>query len=293
VQSSTAKAKLDYGPNALAVTSDVSTDQLAELQKEYLQKNILSISAEERIAIEKQTRDQSDSNLWHTERKKRLTCSMYGAVLKRRPTSKVAPLVKQMLYSSFRGNAYTRYGLSQEAPTVQEYVEYKSKQVPSEKIQVRTAGLLISCKHPFLAGSADGIVFSEETKETGLIEVKNLLKNKRLTLSAAVKSVKSFCLTEGPDGQLRLKENHDYYFQCQGLLNTLDFPWLDFVVRCTEPYGLHVERIVRDEHLWSSFMLPKLEAFYMKALLPELAKPREGLSPGIREPGPWVLQTIF
>lgn len=36
-------------------------------------------------------------------------------------------------------------------------------------------------------------------------------------------------------------------------------------------------------------MVPKLSAFYMKAILPELAVPRNGLSPGIREPDkPWV-----
>jgi hypothetical protein len=35
-------------------------------------------------------------------------------------------------------------------------------------------------------------------------------------------------------------------------------------------------------------MLPKLKAFYHKALLPELAAPREGKCPGILEPGVWV-----
>ena len=37
-------------------------------------------------------------------------------------------------------------------------------------------------------------------------------------------------------------------------------------------------------------MLPKLKAFYMKAILPELAMPRYNLNPGIREPDmPWVI----
>ena len=35
-------------------------------------------------------------------------------------------------------------------------------------------------------------------------------------------------------------------------------------------------------------MSPKLKAFYFKAILPELAFPRHGKSPGIREPGLWV-----
>jgi len=41
--------------------------------------------------------------------------------------------------------------------------------------------------------------------------------------------------------------------------------------------------------MWNNIMLPKLSAFYMKAILPELADPREHTSTGIREPHlPWV-----
>jgi len=61
-------------------------------------------------------------------------------------------------------------------------------------------------------------------------------------------------------------------------------PWIDFVVRRQEPHEMHVERIKRNESLWNNVMFPKLESFYMNALLPELASPREGLSPGIRVP---------
>jgi hypothetical protein len=40
-------------------------------------------------------------------------------------------------------------------------------------------------------------------------------------------------------------------------------------------------------------MLPKLQAIYMQGLLPELACPRKGKSPGIREPGIWVSLKIY
>ncbi|CAG2223247.1 unnamed protein product [Mytilus edulis] len=39
-------------------------------------------------------------------------------------------------------------------------------------------------------------------------------------------------------------------------------------------------------------MLPKLQSFYNKAILPELASPREGKSPGIREPGMWYVNPV-
>lgn len=65
--------------------------------------------------------------------------------------------------------------------------------------------------------------------------------------------------------------------------------WCDFVVRRTNPYDIYIERITRDEKLWTSEMLPKLECFYMKVILPELALPRYGTYTGIRQPEkPWV-----
>ena len=91
--------------------------------------------------------------------------------------------------------------------------------------------------------------------------------------AAKLKTMKKFCL-QICDGQLKLKVNHNYYYQCQGLMNVVGVPWLDFVV-CTErPYEIHVERIFRDLDLWMNSLVPKLKAFYFKALLPELACPR-------------------
>jgi hypothetical protein len=57
------------------------------------------------------------------------------------------------------------------------------------------------------------------------------------------------------------------------------------VVRTLNPHQIFIERIHRDNGFWDISMLTKLESFYNKVLLPELASPREGQSPGIREPG--------
>jgi len=71
----------------------------------------------------------------------------------------------------------------------------------------------------------------------------------------------------------------------------MKLPWVDFVVRRTNPYQIHIERIFRDENLWRDGMLPKLSAFYPKALLPELAVSRDCTSTDIREPEkPWVIK---
>ena len=84
-----------------------------------------------------------------------------------------------------------------------------------------------------------------------------------------------------------MKKNHNYYYQCQGLLYVCKMKWIDFVVRTENPYELHIERIMSDEDFIAKF-IPKLKQFYHKALLPEIVIPRHGKFPGIREPGIWV-----
>ena len=54
-------------------------------------------------------------------------------------------------------------------------------------------GLVIHPQHHFLAASADGLVQSEGNI-VGLVEVKNLLSDKNITLAEATKRVKTFCL---------------------------------------------------------------------------------------------------
>ena len=67
-----------------------------------------------------------------------------------------------------------------------------------------------------------------------------------------------------------------------------DMKWIDFVVRCQNPYQLFIERIVRDDTV-ITHAIKKLECFYFKIILPELASPRYNLVPGIRECENWVI----
>ena len=91
----------------------------------------------------------------------------------------------------------------------------------------------------------------------------------------------SFCLEEVKDNHtLKLKRQHNFYYQIQCQLYYVNTQWCDFVVRTNK--DMHVERIYRDEEWWKA-QLEKLRKFYFSALLPELACThyRRG---GIREP---------
>jgi hypothetical protein len=112
-------------------------------------------------------------------------------------------------------------------------------------------------------------------------------------LQEASKCRKNFCLSVDINGELKLKKKHVFFYQVQGQMQAYDRKWCDFLVRRTNPYDLHVERIVRDDQLWGNEMLPKLTNFYFGALLPELSVPRKGKYPGIRKTLDVSLQQCF
>ncbi len=286
-QATTKKARLSYGPDAdVQICDDVSPDELKTLCDRYMEKEV-NITERQSEAVEQSTTLQSGSGVWKEERRKRLTASGFGEVCKRNPKLKVEPYVRRKLYGSFNGNQYTRHGLQQERATIIDYEAIMEKQTGS-KIKVESAGLKIFRAFQGLGATSDGIVHINGIP-SGLIEIKNLLKNKTITFEQYIKTTKTkFCL-EIKNNKLQLNRNDNYYFQIQGQLNIYDFPWCDFVVRSTNPYQFHLERIERDKEFWSNTMLPKLKAMYLNVLLPELAVPRYRKDPGIREPkdGNW------
>ena len=281
---SSKRAKESYGPECTEVTQDVSAEDLQQLQSRYLD-NKICISTEQIESIEKATQNQTSSPLWYEERRCRLTASNIHQVVKRNTKLPVCKLVSRLLYGGFKGNEYTRHGLAEEEATIKDYTAHM-KEKGTTSIAVEPCGFRIHPQHHWLGASPDGVV-CVEGKRAGLVEVKNVLKRKALTFTeAAQRKVANFCL-EVHDGRLRLKRTHPFYYQVQCQLEVWDLEWADFVVRRTAPNILFVERVPRDRQAWKEWQ-PKLHAFYMKAILPELTLPRHNQQPGIREPGIWV-----
>jgi hypothetical protein len=280
-QSKSCQARKSYGPEALDITPDLTETELEKSKEVFLTQEI-NISEQKIDQIEERTREQSKSTAWKLERKKRLTSSLFGHVIKRNPSLKVAPLVKSILYSNFRGNLYTKIGIQNEQKCIEDYIKSKPNIASVEKV-----GLCISKEYKFLAASPDGRVHCKNG-EIGFIEVKNLLYNRHLNLTEAANlKIQNFCLKITDSGKLTLKQEHNYYYQCQGILNVTGHDWIDFVVRTENPYDLHIERINRDKTFFKKW-IPKLKAFYMHAMLPELSAPRFGKIPGIRNNDKWV-----
>ena len=122
--STTTNARKAYGPENIDVTDDASSEDLGRL-KQFLE-NHINISAQQCKNITASTVQQSQSGLSHSERRKRITASHFGSIVKRNPSLPIQTFVRHMLYSSFSGNHHTRNGILEEDTTIEEYKLIKS-----------------------------------------------------------------------------------------------------------------------------------------------------------------------
>ena len=100
-------SRYDGGRNADDITGDVPSNFLQDTMIQYYKANV-AVTIPKATNIEVMTRQQECSaNIWLAERRKRITASNVGTIAKRRSSTKVANTVKQLLYTSFRGNAAT------------------------------------------------------------------------------------------------------------------------------------------------------------------------------------------
>ena len=270
----------DNGEQPQDVSDDVPPDHLQRLKMNYYQAHVV-VDQRKRNDIEQSTRGQSMEQNWYMERRKRITASKAGAILKMRKGTKRANKVKEILYSKFSGNKHTSYGTANEEASRQAYVAHM-QQNGHPQLQVTAVGLVISEDSPWLAASPGGRVFDPSSSPPdGLIELKNPSTAKDMTIAEACEKIKGFCI-KSRQGKRALDTNHNYFYQVQCQLYCTQTVWCDFVV--TTNKELYIERIYRNDTWWQNHLL-KLKTFYFQALLPELACPRY-YSGGIREPIP-------
>ncbi len=262
------------------VLDDISPEELEVLKSTFFETKVV-LTCEAARELEQTTRNQSDSDQWRSERRKRITASNTGVIAKMRSTTKRSKKVQELLYTGFKGNKATTYGLEKEGIARQEYITYQQRNNHPD-LAVHDCGLFVSKDSNWLAATPDGLVHdpSDSIHPTGLLEIKNPYTAKDKDLTEACMT-SSFCLEKGKDSDLlQLKRQHNYYYQVQCQLYCVDQHWCDFVVRTNK--DIYVERIYRDRKWWD-VQLEKLKKFYFGALLPELASPRYRCG-GIREP---------
>ena len=124
------------------VTDDVSPEFLQELKMGYYQTKVV-VTKDEAEKIERSTREQASSEVWKSERRKRLTASKVAAIAKMRKTTKRSKKVQELLYSTFRGNEATQYGMQMEDITQNDYISYH-QHTGNHSLMVQKCGLFVS-----------------------------------------------------------------------------------------------------------------------------------------------------
>ena len=153
--------------------------------------------------------------VWLTERRKRITSSNALSIAKRRLTTSVTRMVHQLLYSTFRGNSTTRWGLQQEKDSVGVYTSWLNDRGSLSPTVNINCGLTVCTAHPWLAATPDGWVTDPEVLPSdGLVEFKNPYSYRDLAVHHAITADKCDCLFIN-NGLIQLKRTHSYYYQVQ------------------------------------------------------------------------------
>ena len=185
--------------------------------QETLVKKYLNVSVENLISIEKNTLHQSNCQMWYRERSIHLTASNFGAVLNRRKGIYPTSLLNKLKASGKKINTEAcNWGIEKEVIACQKYEE-------EFKTMVTKYGLFINPKWPWLGCSPDGIVSKQK-----VIEIKCPFSKKDCSIIEACND-KHFFLKLVDDKPM-LKETHNYYYQCQGIMAITATTEVDFVV---------------------------------------------------------------
>ncbi|XP_031332942.1 uncharacterized protein LOC116163225 isoform X1 [Photinus pyralis] len=254
-----------YGMVEEIAIPDLSLEEY-ELKSAQFLKDLKNLN---RRDVERDTINQSKSDLWIIERKKRITASNFGKVCKLRKTTSTAKTVTHLLYSSFRGNKYTQFGLESEVNAIEHFERLY-------QVKVTRCGLIVDEEKPYLACSPDGLV-----GEDSIVEIKSSLKSgDHDPVEACMLKLIDYCVLDEENNRIMLKRSHNYYYQLQGIMHITKRSNCYFIVYTTA--GIHVEEIRRDDIFWTQHMEKKLQEFYMQSLLPELVDSRRCRNMDIR-----------
>lgn len=248
-----------------------SRDELKERVLAF--KKNLHLTPERIRQIERETKHQSQTALWFSARRYRLTASMFGKVYKRLPNTPPDCLVKELLHPLQFSTKATEWGRQHEPIALNAYVQHQIDLGHVGLVAVN-AGFVVCEEHPFLGASPDAYINDPSSADQfGLAEVKCPYKYRELSPEdAAMNSdfCSSLCIESGIK-VLRLKHTHNYYAQIQGQLAITERKWCDFILYTKK--GLSVERIMFNADFWMLQLLPKLSEFYDNCFCPAIVSP--------------------
>lgn len=253
--------------NLTTAGKDLKHPAVNQHQVTLLYNSLVLIDAAKIKDLEKQTQSQANSDLWHHERRLRITASMMKEVCHRRDSTDCKAFLLKKLVPRSIHTAAIHYGNQHEQDAVTAYKQFQHRRHRSQ-IHVESCGLFVSSSEPWLAASPDRIVTDplQSTNQCrGCLEVKCPILCKQKSIADVSRDNSSFCIVE-KSGKMVLSSSHSYYYQIQTQMYVTNLPWCDFVV-WTPVEDLFVQRV----YYCKSFMeeaISKARSFYFNIFLP-------------------------
>ena len=225
---------------------------------------LLEVTPVQQTHLEQITRGQASSKVWMKYRSGRITASRFYQAVHTDPHKPAISLIHAICYPEsvkFK-TAATEYGCEHEKMAVN---TYKLKQIKHQEMKITPAGLVLFLEKACFGASPDAFVECL-CCGPGVLEVKcpYCMRNEGFDV-AMEKS--SFCLERSSNGELMLKKEHPYYYQCQLQMVATARPYCDFVV--WRPEDCHIERVFHDRDFIAE-KLKKGEELFWLGIVPEL-----------------------
>lgn len=222
--------------------------------------------------VSEATKEQSASNSWYDYRKGRITASKLLKVAKKvREDGKVGEkndsLLKDIM--GYRPPAYSpaiHWGQYNENVAIKEF--FKCKRSQHKNMKIHKCGVVLWNTNPIIAASPDALV-SCSCCGVRPLEVKNPFTHRDLSISQFASQPNS-CLHITSSGEIKLKTNHDYYYQVQAQILVEHAEVGYFCLKTASPYdNLHCEEIDFDPMLMAE-TIEKVQIFFKLVVAPEL-----------------------
>ncbi|XP_052747032.1 uncharacterized protein LOC112057632 isoform X1 [Bicyclus anynana] len=230
-----------------AYTSKNPEDELLE------KLNLLHVTNFTINNIEKNTRRQKESSLWHEERKYRITASKFYTVCHLRDSSK--PGFSKIILNerNFKSRA-TTHGILNESVALKEYVK-------KYDVNIEPCGLFINKERPYLGATPDGLLGNET-----IIEIKCPYTSRNKMISPVTVP---YLVYDNINKTLVIKKSSPYYYQIQGQLYCTEKLYCNLIVYTYKE--MVVIFVSRDNEFFNN-MLNKLDNFYYNYFKAEILK---------------------
>lgn len=243
----------DYGANVHAL--DITSGDLQNKKADFVQN--LRKTEEQILALSNATEEQSQSQLWFAERRKRLTASSFGRICKMRVTTDPKKFINNLLHHTFYGNISTNYGKDHESIARREFAETFGQEIVE-------CGFFIGKSDCYLGATPDGLIGKD-----GIIEIK-CPYNARLHTPEEAIILKKVKFATYKDNVFSLKRNDNYFYQVQGQLHVTERKYCYFIL--WTPQGMLFEKIYKDNDFFIKNMKKKLHDFFFNHYIEALLK---------------------